>query len=239
VFREVDVVSIDFACTVFWESVCDPRVPGKSIEDVFRRINCFLEDLGYSVREYDSYSGLYWSLWREIRDRGPERELWHRYVLAHYLYRVGVNADHRLLDRVYRLFIDLRARLFTLPPLHRWVLEMLRGHGYRVVLTTATGAHDLVLRVLELNDATDLFDYVHSTQLTGILKTDPRFYMELADLLGIEPYRIVHIGDSLKYDIWPARRAGLKTIYYGWRDQCRAVDPQPCITSLYELLHLL
>ncbi len=236
---KLKIISIDSACTVFWEPGCDPKLPWRPIENIFLKINSFLNSLGYNVKEYSNYWSLYWSLWEELWKQGPQRELWHRYVLAKYLYRVGVNSDHVLLDRIYKLFIDLRAKWFTMPSRHKWILKQLRGRGYKIVLTTGTGAHDLVLKVLELNDAMKLFDFIFSTQLIGIPKSDPRFYMELLDLLNVEPDMIIHIGDSIKYDIEPARKAGLTTIYYGWRSQCRAADPQPCIKDLSELLELL
>ncbi len=238
-YFNIGIVSIDFACTVFWEPACDPHAWKHGRENVFKAINSFLEEQGYSIMGYLSYEEIYRSIWKEISSRRQGYELWHHYVLAHYLRRIGVNPSHKILNKVYKLYIELSAKLYTLPPLHRWVLKNLKGRGYLVVLTTATGSHDLILRVLEENTATNLFDYVHSTQLVGIPKTDPQFYRELAELLEIEPYRIIHIGDATKYDIEPARKAGLKTIYYGWRTQCRATDPQPCITSLYELLNML
>jgi len=236
---KLKVISIDSACTIFWDPGCDPKLPWRPVEKVFHEINNFLNNLGYNVKEYSSYRSLYWSLWEELWKHGPQRELWHRYVLAKYLYKIGVKADHNLLDRIYGLFIELRAKWFTMPSNHRWILEQLRGRGYRIILTTGTGAHDLVLKILEVNDATHLFDFVFSTQLVGIPKNDPRFYMELLDLLNIEANMIIHIGDSIKYDIEPAKKAGLPTIYYGWRSQCRATDPQPCIKDLSELIHLL
>lgn len=235
------VVSLDMACTVFWEHGCDPSYPYKKIlNELFLKINEFLRRKGYNVGLGNvDYSELYYGLWNEIWSRGPMRELWHRYVLLKYSYRLGAEIDYRTLDELYNLFIELRSSTFILPGKHCNVLQYLKGRGYKIVLTTGTGAHDLPLAILNKTGASRFFDLVFSTQLAGVPKNDKRFYEELVDTLGVEPYDIVHIGDSLRYDIFPAREAGLKTIYFGWRTKCRGTDPQPCIDDLTELVHLL
>ncbi len=233
------IVSFDMACTLFWEHGCDPRYPYRPVRAVFTKILDYLAGLGYNVpRGVDAWR-IYGELWRSIQDRGPWRELWHRYVLLKLLYRLGLEVDYRLLDEIYDLYISERARLFLLPPRHKKLLEYLNGLGYTLVLTTGTGAHDLPLKILELNNVSKYFKMVFSTQLIGIPKSDHRFYEEIIDTLGIEPDRMIHIGDSLEADVYSPRRAGIKTVYYGWRTMCRASDPSPCITDLWGLTDYL
>ncbi len=233
------VISFDMACTLFWEHGCDPKYPERPVRMVFYRLIEYLEKLGYRIkpriRSVDLYE-FYYKLWRETWEIGPFRELWHRYILLKFLYRLGIRVNYSDLDKAYMFFIKERAKLFHLPRRYRLLLELLRGYGYTIVLTTGTGAHDLPLEILRQNNASQYFSMVFSTQLIGIPKSDPRFYREVVNILGVEPYRVIHIGDSLNYDVYPALKSGLKTIYYGWRTQCRAAEPAPCITDLWELL---
>ncbi len=236
----IDVVSLDSACTLFWEPGCDPRYHVRLTRDaLWKLINIVIRE-GYrvSIEDVDPYE-LYYRLWRETWRGGIHRELWHRYILLKFFYRLGAHIDYKLLDKLYNLFIKLRSRHFTILPGATNILSYLRGKGYTLVLTTGTGAHDLPLEILRNTGVDKYFHLVFSTQLVGIPKNNIDFYRELVNVFGVPASRIVHIGDSLEYDVFPARRAGLKTIYYGWRTMCRAVDPEPCITSLYELYHLL
>ncbi len=229
------ILSIDMACTLFWEIGCDPRNPHRGVREALWQAVRYLKGRGYDVSVKGDPYRIYKEIWRRILDRGPRRELWYRYILLKFAYSIGAEIDHVVLDEIYDVFLEARAKAFHLPGSHRLLVKNLRARGYRVVLTTATAAHDLILRILERQEALSLFDLVFSTQLAGIPKTDDRFYLELVDTLGVDPHMIIHVGDSLEGDIYPARRAGLKTIYYGWRTGCRASDPSPCILDLWML----
>lgn len=233
----ITIVSFDMACTLFWEPGCIPDYPSR--KEVFERVIEIVRSKGYEINEKTDYWRLYYELWRQTWKKGPVRELWHKYLLAKMLYKLGAEIDHEFLDEIYHYFINELARLFVIFPHHKFLLKHLIGRGYKLVLTTGTGAHDLPLTILRNNNVSHYFSMVLSTQLIGIPKSDHRFYEEVSDILGVDPEKIIHIGDSLEHDIYPAEKAGLKTIYYGWRTQCRANDPEPCITDLPELLHLL
>lgn len=231
------IISFDMACTLFWEPGCKPDYHSRV--EIFKKITEITRSRGYMVKYEDNLYELYRRLWRETRRKGPRRELWHKYVLAKMLYRLGAEIDHVFLEEIYNYYIEESAKLFTILPPHKYLLQYLRGKGYRLILTTATGAHDLPLKILRNNNVSHYFSMVFSTQLIGIPKSDHRFYEEIVDVLGVDPEKIIHIGDSLEHDVYAAMKAGLKTIYYGWRTRCRASDPQPCITDLLDLLHLL
>ncbi len=232
-------LSIDMACTLFWEPGCDPRYSVRYTRYLVRRIVEMARDMGFDVTcDRDPYT-VYRSVWEEIWRRGPKRELWYRYVLLRFMYRIGAFIDSKTLDEIYWFFIRERAKHFT--PMYRldFILSRLKGLGYELVLTTGTASHDLIIEILRIHGVYKYFKLIFSTQLTGIPKNDHRFYQELVSLLDIEPYDLVHVGDSIEYDIEPAMKAGLKTIYFGWRTRCRSVDPQPCIVDLNDLIYLL
>jgi len=235
----IDVVSLDMACTLFWEPGCDPKYGVRYVRSALYKVFKLLEAKGYCVEFRGDPYKLYQDLMDELRRAYPYREVWSRYLLFKLLYRLGLAVDSGTLDEVYRFFVSERVRHFT--PMHRaeLLLGYLHSRGYKLVLTTATTSHDLVLGIIRRYGYDKYIQVVFSTQLVGIPKTRPEFYLELADTLRADPARIVHVGDSLESDILPARMAGLKTIYYGWRTLCRASDPEPCITTLSDLYGLL
>ena len=236
---EIEYVSLDSACTLFWDIGCEPRNPVRPARDVLKDILCYLKRKGYAPKHIVDPLRLYNDIWREIEAKHPSYQHWHRYVLLKFLKKSGVDISESELEEIYHYFIAERAKWFVPVDHTRIVIERLVGKGYRLILTTATGAHDLPYQVLQDNELMKYFKIIYSTQLVGIPKRNPLFYTELADLLGADPARIVHIGDSIENDVLPARKAGLKTIYYGWKTLCRPADPQPCITTLTELLKIL
>jgi len=61
------------------------------------------------------------------------------------------------------------------------------------------------------------WDTVLCTEVIGRLKPDPLSFIKLAQALDIEPARILFVGNSVKYDIVGAKRAGMQAalIYRG------------------------
>lgn len=237
----IDVLSIDYACTLFWEPGCDPKYSIRYIRETLYRLLSIVEEHGYKKYmgiDTDPYT-IYRSIWKKYEETFPQNEVWHRYLLLKFFYNFGIDIDSKLLDKLYNYLIEDRVKHFT--PMYR--LDLLLGYlknlGYELVLTTAIASHDFIIKILEKYDCTKYFKIVFSTQLVGVKKNDDRFYRELVDLLNTEPCRILHVGDSIEGDIAPAKNVGLKTIYYGWRTLCKPVDPQPCILDLWELQSIL
>lgn len=67
----------------------------------------------------------------------------------------------------------------------------------------------------------------------GLAKPDPEMYRSVCDQLDIEPGQMIHIGDSLTNDIFAAREAGCKTIWFNRLNKEDGVQPQ--IKTLSEL----
>lgn len=236
--RDVDYVSLDFACTTFWEPGCDPKYSFRYARDTLLKILDMLREKGYSIRELDDPYKFY----REILDstyRTIPGEPWIRYVLLKMLSKLGVDTDEYIIDEISDFYVKERSRHFIPQPGLEMLLKTIIARGYRIVLTTAITSHDIVKNVLEHSGLMKYFKLIFSTQMVGLKKSDPKFYSQLVETLCVEPYMVIHVGDDLVTDIEPARINGLKTIYYGWRTKCRASDPQPCILELREVLNYL
>ena len=65
-------------------------------------------------------------------------------------------------------------------------------------------------------DVLDDFDpgaIFFSDQL-GVSKPNPKIFTKACDALGVEPSRVLYIGDRATHDVSPAAAAGLKTVLY-------------------------
>jgi putative hydrolase of the HAD superfamily len=66
-------------------------------------------------------------------------------------------------------------------------------------------------RKLEHLGISAYWDAALCSERSGRLKPDPRPFWELADALGLPPERLLYVGNSLRYDIRGAKKAGMKT----------------------------
>lgn len=121
----------------------------------------------------------------------------------------------------------------------RPVLERLSERFPMVLVSNFYGNVDEVLRDFDLRK---YFKGIIESAVVGVRKPDPRIFTLGVVALGLEPQHVLVVGDSLKKDIIPARKAGCKTAWIkgrGWtRDEDEANDPSQ-IESLYDLLSLL
>lgn len=100
-------------------------------------------------------------------------------------------------------------------------LKKVRSLGYHLVLATATPlryAHTALRRL----DLEQLFDLIVSCEEIGVSKSDPQFYLRLAERLCVRPEECVMFEDAL-YSIRSAKKAGFAVCavedYYAWRDR--------------------
>lgn len=75
---------------------------------------------------------------------------------------------------------------------------------------------------------------VDSGQL-GIAKPDPRTFQPALDALGLPANRVLHVGDSVHYDVEGARAAGMQAAHFDPRRLCESTDHHH-VRSLLELL---
>ncbi|MFF3755160.1 HAD family hydrolase [Streptomyces sp. NPDC002018] len=109
----------------------------------------------------------------------------------------------------------------------RPALAGLRALGIRVVLAgnQTVKAGDL-LRRLDLP-----VDLVATSTEWGVSKPDPEFFGHVIEVARATPDRTVYVGDHPAYDLFPARRAGLRTAHlrrgpwgYLWADDPEVVE---------------
>jgi len=106
-------------------------------------------------------------------------------------------------------------------------LDKLKGLGLKLVVITDADRHHALARLTRVG-LLNYFDLLVAADMTGTQKPDPAHFLFALEAIGIKPGETLVVGDSIKRDMAPARKLGLKTAYasYGdWRpgeetDQC-------------------
>jgi HAD superfamily hydrolase (TIGR01549 family) len=109
--------------------------------------------------------------------------------------------------------------------------------GVPIGIVSSAVFHPFLEWTLESFGIRDAFDVVITSASAGFYKSRAELYVHAAELLGATPERMVHVGDSLRYDVGGASRAGMRTVWLQG-DRVESEDPsiQPdlVLTTLVE-----
>ena len=78
-------------------------------------------------------------------------------------------------------------------------------------------------------------EVITDSGIVGVGKPDPRVFQATVDGLRLPPERILHIGDSVHYDIHGAAAVGLQTTHMDPYGLCDSTD-HPHVRALGELV---
>jgi putative hydrolase of the HAD superfamily len=106
-------------------------------------------------------------------------------------------------------------------------LNKLKKQSLRLaVITDADSFHALArLARVELLDS---FETLVAADMTGTKKPDPAHFLFALQALGARPEESLLVGDSIRRDIVPARKLGLKTAYASYGDWRPAEEMDLC-----------
>lgn len=118
----------------------------------------------------------------------------------------------------------------------RPVLEKLHDAYPMVLVSNFYGNVEAVLTDFGLRH---LFKAVIESAVVGVRKPDPQIFRLGVDALGLQPYQVVVVGDSMKKDILPAESIGCHVAWIkgkGWTAEEDAMQHPSQIANLAELL---
>ena len=109
----------------------------------------------------------------------------------------------------------------------RDTLDQLKKLGLKLAIITDANKYHALARLTRV-ELLDSFDLLVAADMTGTKKPDPAHFLFALQALGTKPEESLVVGDSIRRDMAPARKLGLKTAYasYGdWKpeeemDQC-------------------
>jgi putative hydrolase of the HAD superfamily len=168
---------------------------------------------------------------RAVVDDSTEKEFWRGLVRE-------VIGDFCREDGFEALFEDLYDA-FANPD--RWrtaadavsTIEELTNRGYR--LAVLSNADSRLRHVLEVLGISGLVEKVFISAEVGFEKPDPRIFRHVEQVLQVQPFQVVHVGDSQFHDGDGARAAGWSPFVLGGR-----FDPDTgTIACLGDLLSVL
>jgi putative hydrolase of the HAD superfamily len=141
---------------------------------------------------------------------------------------------HRSYEEAYAPAFRRAQRLFPDVP---DLLVAAEGASLPVALLTnsAQAPTEVKLEALALAGR---FDVVVTTDTLGFGKPDPRVYLEACRLVGVEPGRVVCIGDNLEWDVLGAEAAGLRAVWLD-REGRGTSEPVASVRALDELTAVL
>lgn len=150
----------------------------------------------------------------------------------------GVN-DIPLAERLAEAFQHERRLRHVVFPDAETILQEL-GRSYRLGLVT-NGAPDLQREKIRGSGLAHFFDSITISGEIGVGKPDPRIFRVALDSLGAKPANIAMVGNSLKRDIAPAQRLGMRAVWVNRTGSaCNSdITPRAEITNLSELPALL
>jgi FMN phosphatase YigB (HAD superfamily) len=90
----------------------------------------------------------------------------------------------------------------------------LAGKGIRMGVVSSAVHHDFLLWSLERFGMLESFPHVVTSASCGFYKSRPEIYWSALGELGAKAASSLHVGDSLRFDVGGASRAGMRTAWY-------------------------
>lgn len=93
-------------------------------------------------------------------------------------------------------------------------ITALRARGLRLGVISSAVHHPFLDWTLERFGIADAFGTIVTSASCGFYKTRPEIYHAALAGLGVAAAETVHVGDSYRFDVQGAHRAGLRAIWY-------------------------
>ena len=170
----------------------------------------------------DEADARYRQLRHEIIDHG--NELTAEACLEHVFGAMQLQVSE---DDVRRGVADLmRGALAGATPIPGAVATVREIHrsGVPVGIVSSAVYHPFLEWTLEAFGIRDAIDVVITSASAGFYKSRAELYVHAAELLGASPESMVHVGDSFRFDVAGANRAGMGTVWLR-DDRSQSEDP--------------
>jgi putative hydrolase of the HAD superfamily len=120
-------------------------------------------------------------------------------------------------------------------------LALLAQSGLRLAVTSnSDGTVEAMLRrheIVQVGAGPGVaVEVITDSGTLGVAKPDPAIFHATVAALGLEPHEVLHVGDSVHYDVHGARGAGLHAVLFD--PYGVAVGDVPTVGSLAELVPL-
>ncbi|HEU5432339.1 MAG TPA: HAD family hydrolase [Thermomicrobiales bacterium] len=133
--------------------------------------------------------------------------------VAYVLDDLGIAVDDATVERGVATL--MRATLAEAEPTHGAIetVRALAETGVPLGIVSSAVYHPFLDWTLERFGIRDAFRDVTTSASAGFYKSRPELYLHAVARLDAVPERTVHVGDSWRFDVDGARRAGLRTVW--------------------------
>jgi putative hydrolase of the HAD superfamily len=125
---------------------------------------------------------------------------------------LGLQERQKVIDEALVLYEAVYMDNLRLKPGAVELIRLLMDKGFGLAILT-DAPHDTQMRVLHKLGLLPLFDDVFTAGDLRVSKPNGMMTIVL-DRLQVAPENVIMIGDSLERDVWPARDAGIKPIWF-------------------------
>jgi putative hydrolase of the HAD superfamily len=149
--------------------------------------------------------------------------------------RLGISEERReeIFEEIYKFFGEPSA--WELYPDTLESLETLKSS--ELSLAIVSNWNSSLEKIVGGLNISGYFDFVLASAEAGWKKPSPRIFQLALERAGVEPSRVVHIGDTYQTDVLGARRAGIRGIMLDRRGGTHHDhEVITCLSELYPLL---
>lgn len=170
--------------------------------------------------EREAAIGHYRALRLEIMEHGDERDAYD--CTAGVLGLLGRRVDPAIVRRGVD-DVNLVALTGSTPvPGVVDAVRDLRAHGIKLAVVSSAVHHDFLEWSLAKFGIRDEFEHVVTSAGCGFYKSRTEIYEHTLERLGVAPSEAVHVGDSYRFDVETATRAGMWTVWFSCTDRAEA-----------------
>lgn len=144
-------------------------------------------------------------------------------------------------DNCCKIYHDTKIDTIKLYPHVLETLALLREQKIGLFIVT-DASHDNAHARLEKLSLSEMFDHIITSDMTGSSKPDIKVFRHALSRAGLRAEEVLFVGDSLRRDIEPAKKAGMLTAHalYGDRnigESCKA-QADHILNSIREIFNV-
>ena len=117
-------------------------------------------------------------------------------------------------------------------------VRALRARGLRLGVVSSAVHHPFLDWTLARFGLGDAFTTIITSASSGFYKSRPEIYQVALRDLGVAATETIHVGDSYRFDVQGARRAGLRTVWYAPTDVALAQPDNEADATIADLATL-
>lgn len=143
-----------------------------------------------------------------------------------------VKADEESLEEISRAHLECRKRFVSLHPgLHKIMQELKKNYELGMLSNGVRSFAEFDWNFLKF-EPKKYFKSVLYSQDTGILKPDKKAFEIALKELGVQAGNAAMVGDNPKEDIFGAKNAGMKAVYFNRQKQQAPREADAVVESL-------